>query len=131
MGPLKKAEPPSSNIINKGRQAIRLQRDQDKELMILPAEKGNAVVIVDCDVYECKITTILKDERTYKEVKKDPTASMERKMNSKLQSLRKQGSIPDKLYSCLRSSCGKTPLLYGLPKICKADISLRPIASFV
>ena len=30
--------------------------------MILPADKGNAVVIVDHDVYECKITTVLKDE---------------------------------------------------------------------
>ena len=72
----------------------------------------------------------LKDEQTYKEVKRDPAPSLERKMNSKLLSLNKQGSIPDQLYSRLCSSCGKTPLLYGLPKIHKVGVPLRPIASF-
>ena len=38
--------------------------------MILPADEGNAVVIMDRDDYECKVTTMLKDERTYKEVRK-------------------------------------------------------------
>ena len=65
--------------------------------MILPADKGNAVVIMDRNDYECKLTTMLNDERTYKEVKKDPAPSLERKMNVKLLSLNKQGSIPDEL----------------------------------
>ena len=74
------------------------------------------------DDYECKITTMLKDEQTYKEVKKDPAPSLERKMNWKLLSLNKQRTIPDQLYLRLRSSCGKTPLLYGLPKIHKVAV---------
>ena len=60
-----------------------------------------------------------------------PTLSLDRKMNSKLLFLSKQRSIPDELYSCLQSSFGKTPLLYGLPNIHKADVPLRPIASFI
>ena len=129
-GLLRKAKPPPSNITKEERQAIGWLKE-DKELTILPADKGNAVVIVDHDVYVCEITAMLNDEQTYKEVKKDPAPSLERKMNLKLLFLSKQGSIPDKLYSCLQSSCGKTPLLYGLQKIHKADVPLRPIASFV
>ena len=39
--------------------------------------------------------------------------------------------ISEQLYSCLRCSAGRTPPLYGLPKIHKRDGPLRPIASFV
>ena len=35
------------------------------------------------------------------------------------------------LYNRLRSSAGGTPLFYGLPKVHKPNVPLRPIASFV
>ena len=49
----------------------------------------------------------------------------------KLTSISKKGSIDQNLYNRLRSSGGSTPLLYGLPKIHKPDVPLRPIVSFV
>ena len=52
-------------------------------------------------------------------------------MNDLLLSLKKSGSIPPQLYYKLRSSAGKTPLMYGLPKIHKPDVPLRPIISFI
>ena len=52
-------------------------------------------------------------------------------MNSALLGLKKNGTIPEPLYRRLRSSGGHIPLLYGLPKIHKPGISLRPIVSFV
>ena len=55
----------------------------------------------------------------------------ERKMNALLLQLKKKGSIAQNLYNLLRSSGGSTPLLYGLPKIHKPDVPLRPIVSFV
>ena len=45
--------------------------------------------------------------------------------------MKKSGSIPQALYFRLRSSANKTPLFYGLPKIHKLGIPLRPIVSFV
>ena len=45
--------------------------------------------------------------------------------------LMRAGAIPERLYYHLRSSAGKVPLLYGLPKIHKPEIPLRPIVSFV
>ena len=52
-------------------------------------------------------------------------------MNALLLQLKKKGSIAQNLYNLLHSSGGSTPLLYGLPKIHKPDVPLRPIVSFV
>ena len=82
-------------------------------------------------VYDRKIETMLSDRETYKKNQNLPSTSLERKMNSLLLNLKRSGSIPDSLYFKLRSSAGKTPQLYGLPKVHKIDIPLRPIVSFV
>ena len=52
-------------------------------------------------------------------------------MNALLLPLMRSGAIPERLYQWLRSSAGKVPLLYGLPKVHKEGIPLRPIVSFV
>ena len=45
--------------------------------------------------------------------------------------LRRGGSITDQLYYSVRSSDGRAPPLYGLPKVHKPDVPLRPIVAFV
>ena len=103
----------------------------DTDLIILPADKGNATVVLDHNEYEKKVERMLDDQLTYEKIKKDLAPSLERRMNAKLLALNRKGSIPDRLYERLRSSNGKTPLLYGLPKVHKPAVPLRPIASFV
>ena len=73
---------------------------------------------------------MLSDEQTYSKVDKDPASSMERKLNSLLLSLKKKGSLCPGTYDRLRSTGGLTPYIYGLPKIHKPDVPLRPIVSF-
>ena len=74
---------------------------------------------------------MLSDEKTYKKLKRDPAPALERRMNALLLNLNRKGAIPQKLYERLRSSAGQNPLLYGLPKIHKPNVPLRPIVSFV
>ena len=74
---------------------------------------------------------ILKDESTYHPLEKDPTPALEKRMNSTLMNLKRSGRLPDRVYTHLRSSAGRTPLLYGMPKVHKQDVPLRPIVSFV
>ena len=62
---------------------------------------------------------------------KDPTTSLENRMNSVLLRLRREGRLSDKTYYHLRSSAAGVPRLYGLPKVHKPDVPLRPIVSFV
>jgi len=57
--------------------------------------------------------------------------AFERRMNKLLLDLQKSGALTSPLYNHLRSSAGKIPLLYGLPKIHKPEVPLRPIVSFV
>ena len=80
-------------------------------IIILPADKGRTTVIFNKTAYETKVNSLLSDTQTYKKLKKDPTPSMERKMNTMLLQLMKKGSIPDTLYKKLRSSGGYTPCL--------------------
>ena len=52
-------------------------------------------------------------------------------MNQRLRLLKKSSKISEETYKLLRSSDGIAPRLYGLPKIHKEGVPLRPIVSFV
>ena len=51
---------------------------QDTEIGILPADKGNATVVMDHLEYVTKMKTMLKDD-TYRLLKRDPTAGWRRR----------------------------------------------------
>ena len=99
--------------------------------MIIPADKGRSTVVMDREIYDQKIQELLSDGRVYKRLQKDPSPSLERRMNELLLPLKKAEALRPNLYHCLRSSAGKPPLLYGLPKVHKPNVPLRPIVSFV
>ena len=50
-----------------------------KSIHILKADKGNATVVLDRVEYDNKALALLKTQ-TYKELKSDPTAKIERKI---------------------------------------------------
>ena len=129
-GCLAKARPPPTNLSPAEQKAIRSLK-QAEDIIITPADKGNATVVMDRTTYDGKIRTLLADADTYKALPRDPTPALERKMNALLLSLTREGAIPTTLYNRLRSSAGKVPLLYGLPKIYKPETPLRPIVSFL
>ena len=127
---LNKARLPPSNLSPDEKRALKSLRKRDG-VVILPADKGRATVIMDrCD-YDEKMNRMIKEGDTYKELSRDPVQSVERKVNAMLQRMKKQGSIQPELYNRLHSSGGLTPLLYGLPKVHKPDVPLRPIVSFM
>ena len=79
---------------------------------------------MDRQDYESKLSTMLNDTSTYKKLNRDPSAALEKKMNSLLLQLNRSEQIPDRLYQRV------TPRIYGLPKVHKPDVPLRPIVSF-
>ena len=81
--------------------------------------------------YDMKLQDMLDDTNVYEKLKRDPSQALERKMNSMLLDLNRKKELPSPIYYRLRSSNGMTPLLYGLPKIHKADVPMRPIVSFI
>ena len=103
----------------------------DEDILVLPADKGRAMVAMDRTDYNDKMHKMLSEESTYQPIEKDPTPSLERKMNAQLMSLKRSGRLSNDLYMELKSSADRVPLLYGLPKVHKQAVSLRSVVSFV
>ncbi|XP_041466320.1 uncharacterized protein LOC121416867 [Lytechinus variegatus] len=122
------AKPPKQNLSKEERSAIQdLRRDQ--AIHILQADKGNATIIMDQDVYDDKIEEILQDKDTYSKLNRDPTQTNERKNNQQLLTLHRSDALPKALYFQIRSSTAKSTILFGQPKIHKLNTPLRPIIS--
>ena len=124
---LMKARVPPINFTPEESKALREPRSSS-DLLILPADKGQATVLLDRADYDKKLQDMLDDTSTYKRLQKDPTPSLEWRMNSMLLKLHKEDQIPTLLYKKLHSSAGQ---LYGLPKVHKPGVPLCPIVSFV
>ena len=104
----------------------------DKSLVITRPDKGRGVVILDRPSYVEKMETIVSDHSKFSIVT-DPILKtirqVEDKINRLLTKLKSLGMISGELYKQLFVS-GSTPgILYGLPKIHKALVPLRPICS--
>jgi hypothetical protein len=120
---------PQSNLPNNLRRAANnLRKDQD--IVILPADKGNVTVVMNKGEYTDKILSML-DDGTYKKLKGDPTCNVERKITKMLTKCEKDGYITRKHRLYLQPNCSTPPQLYGLPKVHKANIPLRPIVSTI
>jgi uncharacterized protein (UPF0335 family) len=125
---LRKAKPPISNISTDERTALK-QLKLNKNLSILPADKGNVTVVMNTKDYKDKIRTLLDDTDTYKIHNRDPITYLEKTTRSKILAStidqnRQKSLIP-------RAHSSQIPKLYGLPKIHKSNVPLRPIVSAV
>ncbi|KAM7292109.1 uncharacterized protein ISCGN_025361 [Ixodes scapularis] len=108
--------------------ALRRLRD-DKNIVILPADKGNSTVVLNRDTYEDKANQLL-DCSAYKKLKRDPTSAIQRNLNRTLALIFKEHPESKNLYLRLICRNGFAPGFYGLPKIHKPDVPLRPIVDF-
>jgi hypothetical protein len=125
---LKDCKLPKSNIPKEERSALRDLRSDDS-ILVLPADKGRATVILNKETYLEKSQELLTDGNTYKRLTKDPTPSYRNQLVSVLQSLRDSGAIDVPTYRRLYPTSSDVPKFYGLPKIHKITCPLRPIVS--
>ena len=89
------------------------------------------MIIASKHDYREKALSLLNNRNTYSILKSDPTGKTQRGLNAKLLLLKKCNIISKTTYEKLYSSDGLSPRFYGLPKIHKPEIPLRPIVSFV
>ena len=126
---LQSASLPNSNLTTDEQRALkRLKTDQN--IVILPADKGRVTVVMDKTDYNNKMDSLVTDKQTYEVLKRDPTPALQRKLNNKLLTLKKTDKIDFRRYNRLRCSVPQPPKLYGLPKLHKPNIPMRPIVSF-
>ena len=127
-GALRNSKEPTSNITKQEVQALaELNKDQSR--VILTVDKGVAIVIMEKEDYQVKVKALLEDQGTYKTLKTDPTGRLKSKMINLLKKIKEEGGIDDILYKKLYPTGAVTPKFYGLPKINKDGVTLRPIVS--
>ena len=130
-----------TNISKEQSRALRNLK-KDKDITIVPADKGRAVVVMNTNDYDNKISDLLNDEKTYIKItdkSKNPTNKVEQDLNKMLRSIKSDSSekdnnvsqIDEKLYNHLHSSSASPATFYGVPKIHKLDVPLRPITSSI
>ena len=118
-----------TNITREMRTALKSLKE-DRSVMILPVDKGCAGVLLDANNYHKKMTSLI-ETGPYKTINKGPTDRLCRKLTAKLLVLKRNGSLEEKTYRKLRPPHKQPPRTYGLPKIHKPNIPLRPIVSCV
>ena len=128
-GALRKSKPPSTNMTKEQKSALKDLRAMEG-VTILPADKGNATVVMEREEYDSKMMELLLTS-TYRELPKDPTQTMKNKISCTLRKYRKSKELPKTLYDSLRPSGCQPPRIYGLPKIHNPSVPLRPIVSCI
>ena len=116
---------------------IVLKRLQKKEkIVILRADKGNSVVIVNKDDYMNGIMDIINDRSKFKKLSTGPILNRENKLQRFLRELENKGKIDSEIYGKIYPIGSQPARIYGLPKIHKQRASntipaFRPIVSSI
>ena len=99
--------------------------------MIVPADKGNAIVVINRVDYQEKIQNHLSDDSTYIQQQNDTTELLRKQINECLKQLYDKKLLTRDEYLSLFANSSTIPLFYALIKTHKAGYPLRPIVSFV
>ncbi|XP_035661757.1 uncharacterized protein LOC118406009 [Branchiostoma floridae] len=127
---LKVSKPPANNITQEEQAALKAL-STNKDIIILPADKGRCTVVLDREQYDSKVQDLLSDNNTYLPLKKDPTPTFKAKITAALKELQDKKAIDRKTYLKIYPTGEQPPAFYGLPNIHKKEVPLRPIVSSV
>ena len=126
---IQKIKKPRPNLTRGERKAItELKKDQSR--MILTTDKGVALVVLNTEDYKKKAEDLLNQD-TYRILTTDPTMRLKNKMINLLKSIKSKGGITEELYKRLYPTGAGSPKFYGLPKVHKPGMPLRPIVSSI
>lgn len=102
--------------------------EKHSDLVFLRSDKGKHMVVMNRMDYEEKMMTLLGDHTTYERTR-DTRDENIRKNNEFVSRLRDCGYIEHE--SRFRDDTATTARIYGLPKVHKLDVPLRPITSTI
>ena len=126
---LKKSPTSKSNITKEEYQALRkLKKDENR--MVLTVDKGVSLVVLDKEDYIHKAEDLLQ-QPNYKILTSDPTTKHKNKLITLRKSIKAEGGMNESLYKKLYPTGASSPKFYGLPKVHKEGIPLRPIVSSI
>ncbi len=106
----------------------------DKSIFIVPADKGNATVVLNKTDYIQKMNDILSDNLHFAKLGEiNPTEARAKKFKKFLRTLKASRTFDDTFCTFLSPSDPRTPQLYGLVKVHKPakNYPCRPIVSAI
>ncbi|XP_078682439.1 uncharacterized protein LOC144916914 [Branchiostoma floridae x Branchiostoma belcheri] len=129
VGILQNSKPPKPNLSREEREAVKSLKE-NKDIVIVPADKGKAVVVMDKTDYVEKCEKLLEDKDTYKVIGPvNPTKKLKGRLQRKLREIKKAGHLDPKVYDKVYPTSDATPRFYATPKIHKNPLKMRPIVS--
>jgi len=117
-----------NNISSTDRQALKSLRS-NQNIIITNADKGGCIVILDTDNYIRKIDAMLSDNTTYSKINHIDLNQKKSEVDIIINNLCEDNFISKRQKKFLSNYSPKMPVFYGLPKIHKNNIPLRPIVS--
>ena len=107
---------------------------KEHDLLAVPFDKGIGICLMKCQSYENKLmdTPKLKQFKKMEKARKNAKEfciKEEERINSVLEELNERGKIDKQLLNSIKSVGGQLPRLYGLAKVHKQNIPVRPVLS--
>ena len=124
---LKKSQHPIANITREEQKALN-ELKKDTNRVMLTADKGTCLVVMDKEEYINKAQDLLKED-TYRVIPEDPTNKQKNKLILLLKKIKNEGGISEEKYKIMYPTGAGISKFYGLPKVHKAGVPLRPIVS--
>lgn len=118
---------PLNALFNRTKKFLR----QNPNILVMQADKGNVTVAMDKQAYIDLSTNILSDTSYYQPMETDHNSTTEQKANALMLQLRKDGLLDDEDNKDITIYNSIPAKFYGLPKIHKPQLSLRPIVSSI
>ena len=111
-------------------QALKYPR-ANKDIFITKPDKGSIVVILNKNDYVKKMGEILHDREKFFKLgfvkTQDKTAKLKRKLKKRLLELVNSKVLTTEIYDRIRPVGFQRPQMYGLQKVHKPNVQLRPI----
>ena len=123
----KNLSPPKPNLTKAQNLVIR-ELKKDRDHIVLTADEGVDLVIMDRQDYTSKANNLLS-QNTYRSIQWDPTNTLKNKLINILKRVKSQTGLNNQTYKAIYPTCCVPPKFYGLPKIHKLDTPLRSIVS--
>ena len=102
---------------------------KEKECIIVTADKGVALVVMDKTEYITKCKVLLQNNSVYQHLSKDSSPTIHKELIKILQDYKNNSFISETEYTQLRPHGSTSARFYGLPKIRKNNMPMHPIVS--
>ncbi|UYV82338.1 hypothetical protein LAZ67_21001743 [Cordylochernes scorpioides] len=108
---------------------IRKLKSQ-RSIVITRSDKGSDTVIINQTEYHTKMTDILNDTTTFTQISAEESKASTKNFRVSLNRMKRSASITIEDHKNFTSNMGTNAYIYGLPKIHKPSVPLRPVIAY-